>query len=104
MSKQLPIKISKRAGKDLKKIQRSDQVLFRKISKAIEDIRKNPFIGEAKKGDLKGCFCLDIHHVGTNYELCYSLEELEDGQVVLILLMGPRENFYSQLKRYLDLT
>lgn len=56
MSKQLPIKISKRAGKDLKKIQRSDQVLFRKISKAIEDIRKNPFIGEAKKGDLKGCF------------------------------------------------
>ena len=61
------------------------------------------FIGEVKKGDLKGYFCVDLNHLGTNYELCYTLEEDEDGQLVLIILMGPRENFYPELKRYLSI-
>lgn len=92
-----------RATKSLKRIRKSDSTLYKKVLHAIEDIRRNPFIGDAKKGDLKGYFCLDVFHVGTNYELCYALEKDENGEIVLIVLMGPRENFYAELKRYLDL-
>ena len=103
MSELLPYRIGKRAGKELKKIRTSDVNLYRKINNAIESIRENPMIGEAKKGDLKGYFCVDLNHMGTNYELCYALEEDENGEIVIIVLMGPRENFYPQLKRYLEL-
>lgn len=87
----------KRAGKVLNKIRKTDKSLYRKMNTTIE------FIGEVKKGDLKGYFCVDLNHLGTNYELCYTLEEDEDGQLVLIILMGPRENFYPELKRYLSI-
>ncbi|AQU79407.1 hypothetical protein AJGP001_09110 [Planococcus faecalis] len=97
----LPVQLSKRAGKELKKIKKSDQVLYRKMDEAITSIRKDPAIGEAKKGDLKGYSCLDVHHRGTNYELCYALRENEEGEMVLVVLLGTRENFYLELKRYL---
>ena len=97
----LPLRLSKRAGTELKKIQKSDQVLFRKMDEAITNIRKDPEIGEAKKGDLKGYSCLDVHHGGKNYELCYAVREDENGGLILIVLLGPRENFYKELKRYL---
>ena len=47
----LPYQLSKRAGKELKKIKKSDQILYRKMDEAITSIRKDPAIGEAKKGD-----------------------------------------------------
>ena len=97
----LPYQLSTRAGKELKKIKKSDQVLYRKMDEAILSIRKDPAIGEAKKGDLKGYSCLDINHRGTNYELCYAIRENEDGELVLVVLLGTRENFYLELKRYL---
>jgi hypothetical protein len=31
------------------------------------------------------------------------LEEDENGKLVLIIMMGTRENFYEELKRYLNL-
>lgn len=103
MNELLPFKLSKRAAKELRKIRKTDRKLFEKMDSAIQKIRQNPYIGSAKKGDLKGYFCLDIHHAGTNYELCYGLEEDENVGIVLIILLGPRENFYEQLKRYLNL-
>ena len=99
----LPVQLSKRAGKELKKIKKSDQSLYRKMEEAITSIRLDPDIGEAKKGDLKGYSCLDVHHRGTNYELCYAVKENEDGELILVILLGPRENFYPELKRYLGL-
>ena len=99
----LPVQLSKRAGKELKKIKKSDQSLYRKMEEAIRSIRLDPDIGEAKKGDLKGYSCLDVHHRGTNYELCYAVKENEDGELILVILLGPRENFYPELKRYLGL-
>ena len=99
----LPFQLSKRAGKELKRIKKSDQTLYRKMEEAIISIRIDPDIGEAKKGDLKGYSSLDVHHRSTNYELCYTIRENEDGELVLIILLGPRENFYPELKRYLGL-
>lgn len=97
----LPYKLSPPAGKQLKKIRKTDRALFDKIKIVIDDICDNPGLGEPKKGDLKGYSCVDITHLRTNYELCYTLEEDTNGQLVLIVMIGPRENFYKDLKRYL---
>lgn len=101
MSEKLPVSLTKRAGKELKKIRNSDKVLYGKITAAIQEICNDPLSGEAKKGDLKGYFCLDVMHRGTNYEICYAVEFDDSGEMILIVLMGPRENFYDDLKRYL---
>ncbi|ANU25801.1 type II toxin-antitoxin system RelE/ParE family toxin [Planococcus versutus] len=82
-------------------MKKSDQVLYRKMDETITSIRKDPAIGEAKKGDLKGYSCLNLHQRCINYELCYALQENEEGELVLVVLLVTRENFYLELKRYL---
>ena len=103
MSNLLPYRLSDRAIKQLKKIRKTDRALFKKTEEGITVIRSNPAIGKPQKGDLKGYSSLDINHMKTNYELCYKLEFDEDGEEVLIVMMGTRENFYNDLKRYLNL-
>jgi mRNA interferase RelE/StbE len=99
----LPFKLGDRAEKQLKKIRKTDRALYDKVNNTITAIRIDPSIGETKKGDLKDYSCVDISHLRTNYELCYTLEEDTNGQLVLVVMMGPRENFYDDLKRYLNL-
>lgn len=103
MNDLLRYRISKRAIKELKKIRKSDSTLYTKIESAINSIRENPLVGEMKKGDLKGYYCLDVVHRKINYEICYTMEKDENGELVLVVLMGPRENFYPELKRYLGI-
>ena len=38
---------------------------------------------------------------GKNYELAYTIHEI-GSKLVVILLAGTRENFYAELKRFLD--
>lgn len=99
----LNFKPSKRFEKAVKKLAKGNANLVLLITKAIDDIRTNPLIGDLKKGDLKGIRCLDFYHNGTNYELAYDLEEDENENfiLVLLLLVGTRENFYEELKRFL---
>ena len=99
--KMLDIKYTKRALKSLQKVRKSDKRLYEKVTAAIEEIRINPFVGEPKQGDLEGYSCYDIHHMRTNYELCYRQEDDENGNLILIVMFGTRENFYEELKRYL---
>ncbi|MGG5252246.1 type II toxin-antitoxin system RelE/ParE family toxin [Neobacillus sp. SM06] len=98
----LPFKLSGLAAKQLKKIRKTDRVLYDKVHNAITTIRQDPNIGDPKKGDLKGYSCIDISHLRTNYELCYTMKEDANGQLILVIMMGPRENFYHDLKRYLN--
>lgn len=102
-SELLPYKLSRQATKQLKAISKSDRKLLQKLDESIQAIRQDPSIGSRKKGDLEGYQSVDIHHLRTNYELCYTLEEDENGNKVLIVFLGPRENFYNELKRYLGI-
>ena len=86
------------AARFLKKIK--EKPLKSKFQKAIDLICENPYIGEEKTGDLSGIFCYDIFHAKINYELAYTLIE-QDGETVVIILAGTRENFYDELKRYI---
>jgi len=68
---------------------------------ALDKISSDPYIGELKSGDLAGIYCLDVYYNRTNYEIAYRIYE-DDGQIVIVILAGTRENFYNELKRYMN--
>lgn len=63
-------------------------------------LSKNPYIGQPKHGDLSGVYGLDVKYKGINYEIAYTISEV-NGKKIIVLLAGTRENFYEQLKRYI---
>lgn len=82
---------------------------FRKINekgmmeaffKAINQIRLDPYSGTIKKGDLAGVYGYDVYYQRTNYEVAYRIVENDDGNIVIVIMAGTRENFYEQLKNY----
>jgi len=87
------------AEKYFKKLK--DKPLKNAFKEAVMSIRENPYIGEVKTGDLKGLYSLNIYHNRTNYELAYRISQLENGDMIVIIMAGTRENFYKELKRYL---
>jgi len=96
----LPVDYTTNTIRYFKKLK--DKKLKEIYKEAIINIRKNPDIGEAKTGDLKGIYCVGIRYNKVNYELAYRITELENGDMIIIILAGTRENFYKELKRYMD--
>jgi mRNA interferase RelE/StbE len=68
--------------------------------KALLKISENPYIGQPKRGDLSGIYGFDVKYKGINYEIAYTISEV-NGKKVIVLLAGTRENFYEELKRYI---
>ena len=85
------------AIKYIKKIR--NKSLKAELKRAIDDIANDPYIGEAKMGDLQGIFGYDVYYDSVNYEIAYIIREKEI--LVTIIMVGTRENFYSELKRYI---
>lgn len=78
--------------KSAKKLLRNQVVL---VEEAIDDIVKNPDVGELKKGDLAD---IRVHRFHMYQQLmllayCYSEQEL------VLLSLGTHENFYRDLKK-----
>lgn len=101
MSSLLAVEYSTNVLRTMKKLKKKEPQLYKKVTKAIKQIRKEPLLGAVKMGDLKGVRSIDIKHTGTNYELAYALKENDEGDYVLVVMFGTRENFYKELKRYL---
>lgn len=80
---------------------RKNKPLLAKFQTAIEELRLAPTLGDVKQGDLAGVSSFDIRHHRTSYELAYFVEEQENGELLLIILAGTRENFFDQLKQYI---
>jgi len=74
-------------------LKKEKNVLDQEIKKIIE----NPFIGEEKKGDLKGVFVYKFKIETIQYLLSYRMinDDLE------LIMIGPHENYYRDLKSYL---
>lgn len=87
------------AKKFLKKIK--DKNLLNAFHTAIDKIATDYTIGEPKTGDLRGIYGYDVFYDRTNYEIAYRVEEV-DGEVIVVIMVGTRENFYETLKRYLQ--
>ena len=87
------------AAKYLKKLK--DRQLKAMYQEAIDKIREDHTIGEAKTGDLSGIYCYDIFYNKTNYELAYRVEYIGE-KIIVVIMAGTRENFYDELKRYMN--
>ena len=86
------------AAKFLKKLK--DKKLKLLYQEAIDKIREDHTVGEAKNGDLSGIYGYDIFYNKTNYELAYRVEYV-DNKIIVVIMAGTRENFYNELKRYM---
>ena len=80
--------------KRVKKFSKNDKTV---LDEEVKEIIKNPFIGEEKKGDLKGIFIHKFKLKTIQYLLAYRIID-EDMELIKI---GPHENYYRDLKAYL---
>lgn len=94
----LEIRILPAAAKFFKKIK--DKKLKLLFKEALIRISDDYNIGTMKKGDLAGIYSYDIYYNKTNYELAYTIEEV-DNQIIVVIMAGTRENFYTELKKYM---
>ncbi|GBU15095.1 hypothetical protein AwPolaro_04730 [Polaromonas sp.] len=70
------------------------------VDQAVQHIAEDPLVGEEKKGDLVGVFVYKFKLNKQVTLLAYSLNpsKLQPSDLVL-LAVGPHENFYTDLKR-----
>lgn len=70
------------------------------LDQAVQNIAADPTIGEEKRGDLAGVFVYKFKLNNQETLLAYELspDKMAPEEVVL-LGVGPHENFYAQLKR-----
>ena len=70
------------------------------LDEAVLAVAKTPFIGAEKCGDLAGVF---VHKFKLNKKetlLAYQLQpDKKKPNEIVLLSVGPHENFYAQLKR-----
>ena len=67
------------------------------LDQEIRRIAQNPLIGEEKKGDLTGVFIHKFKIKTTQYLLAYRKIGLD----LELIMIGPHENYYRDLKQYL---
>ena len=67
------------------------------IEDEVEEVVANPGIGNSKKGDLSG---FRVHKFAFKTQIfLIAYRVMEDD--ILFYMIGPHENFYRELKRYL---
>jgi mRNA-degrading endonuclease RelE of RelBE toxin-antitoxin system len=81
-------------AKRIKKFKKSQKG---QLDQQIRKIIDNPAIGEEKKGDLKGIFVQIF-----NIDILEYLPAYRFGKDLLeLIIIGPQENYYRDLKSYL---
>ncbi len=70
------------------------------LDEAVKTVANNPSLGEEKRGDLVGVFVYRFKLNNQETLLAYGLQPDKKKPTTLVLLaVGPHENFYTQLKR-----
>ncbi|MDE2760341.1 MAG: type II toxin-antitoxin system RelE/ParE family toxin [Paracoccaceae bacterium] len=82
--------------KKLHKNQKND------LDEAVSTIRNNPNIGKTKVADLKGVQVYKFRMVKQTTLLAYTY--IDQTNTITLLALGPRENFYRDLKKHLNST
>ena len=67
------------------------------MDQEIRTITENPGIGEEKKGDLRGVFVHKFKLKIAQYLLAYRKISTD----LELIMIGPHENYYRDLKQYL---
>ena len=85
---------SKSFAQKVKKMRKQEKEI---LDQEVQRIAQNPSIGEEKKGDLTGVF---VHKFKTE-TIQYLLAYRKIGQDLELVMIGPHENYYRDLKQYL---
>ena len=64
----------------------------------IKKLLENPKIGEGKKDDLQGVFVYKFKLKTQQYLLAYRIKK----NTLELIMIGPHENYYRDLKQYLQ--
>lgn len=80
-----------------KKIKKLTKAEKSSLDEAIKIIVRNPEVGTEKKGDLRGIFVHKFKIKSLQYLLPYRFTENE----MELIMLGPHENYYRNLKNYL---
>ena len=93
----LDIQVTTSFARTAKKLHPRDKKV---LDQAVRDVADNPNIGEEKRGDLAGYFVYKFKLNNQETLLAYALrpDKFKPTSVVL-MAVGPHENFYAQLKR-----
>jgi mRNA-degrading endonuclease RelE of RelBE toxin-antitoxin system len=83
-----------RFKKYVKKLPRQFQQI---VLDTVEEILSDPKVGQLKRGDLEG---FRVHNFMMGRQLTLLAYKVENDSLVLYQV-GPHENFYKNLKRYL---
>jgi mRNA interferase RelE/StbE len=80
-----------------KKVKRFSSTEKTVLDQEIEKIMQDPSVGEEKKGDLRGIYVHKYKAKTIQYLLSYRMV----GNDMELIMIGPHENYYRDLKRYL---
>ena len=81
-------------AKTVKKFEKKQKL---ELDSEIKKIIQDPSIGSEKKGDLRGVFVHKFKIQSTLYLLSYRMF----GEDIELIMIGPHENYYRDLKSYL---
>jgi mRNA-degrading endonuclease YafQ of YafQ-DinJ toxin-antitoxin module len=81
-----------------KKVSKFNAKEKHELDNEIRQIIQNPSIGFEKKGDLRGIFVHRFNLQSQQYLLAYRFVNEENLELIMI---GPHENYYRDLKVYL---
>jgi mRNA-degrading endonuclease RelE of RelBE toxin-antitoxin system len=70
------------------------------VDEAVKEIMADPMLGDPKTGPLKGVRVYKFKVGPTQFLLAYQFDDKRN--VVELLDLAPHENFYKDLKDYLD--
>ena len=79
---------------EIKKFSKQEKEI---LDEEIKRIIENPLVGEEKKGDLRGVYIHKFKIKIIQYLLSYRM--INDG--LELIMIGPHENYYRDLKSYL---
>lgn len=80
-------------ARQIKKLHKNQKT---SLDKAVRQLVEDPSLGDAKKADLEGIFVLKFMVNREQWLLAYRIITNES---LKLLLVGPHENFYRDLKK-----
>ena len=86
--------ITPSAKKSLKRLPHAAQV---EVLHSPESLSDHPYAGEQLHGSLNFLFSLHFKFHTVHYRVAYAIDH--ERKLIIIHLVGPRENFYDRLRR-----
>lgn len=90
------IELSRGAVRDLKKL---DRPLRDFLYQQFHEISANPYHSPKLKGEFQDLRSYHCRYQGIDYRIIYYINEA--GKLIIIALVGSRENLYKELRRRL---